>query len=66
MINNDEGWQEEAIEWFKHIALNKSLVELVEARFEVEIVLTMYDTSVVDVDTVLNQKMVVMGLARKK
>jgi len=66
VINVDEGWQEEAVEWFKHIALNKSLVGLVEARFEVELVLTMYDTSVVDVDTVLNQEMVVMGLARKK
>merc|ERR1712129_528769 len=66
VISVGEGWQEESIEWFKHIALNKSLVGLVKARFEVELVLTMYDTSVVDVDTVLNQEMLVMGLARKK
>jgi len=66
VINVGEGWQEEAIVWFKHIALNKSLVGLVEARFDVELALTMYDTSVQDVDTVLNQEMVVMGLARKK
>ena len=66
VISVGEGWQEEAIEWFKHIALNKSLVGLVEARFEVELVLTMYDTSVEDVDTVLNLEMVGMGLARKK
>ena len=66
VINAVEGWQEEAIGWFKHIALNKRLVGLVEARFEVETVLTLYDTFVVDVDTVLNQEMVVMGLARKK
>jgi hypothetical protein len=55
-----------AVEWFRHVALKKSLVGLVESKSGDELIFTMYDTLVQDVDTVLNSEMVAMGLARKK
>merc|ERR1719341_1908600 len=66
VMNEKEGWGEMTVEWFKHAALKKSLVGLVESKSGDELIFTMYDTSVQDVDTVLNQDMVVMGLARHK
>ena len=65
-IIDENCWDELAVEWFKHVALNKSLVGLVEGRVEEELVFTMYDTSVEDVDIVINKEMLSMGLALKK
>merc|ERR1719186_1777419 len=63
---NEGKWGEEVEEWFRYVALGKSLVGLVEDQMGEELVFTMYDTSVQDVDTVINTEMVVLGLARKK
>ena len=66
VMNEKEAWGEMAVEWFRHVALKKSLVGLVESKSGDELIFTMYDTLVQDVDTVLNSEMVAMGLARKK
>ena len=62
-----DGWGglEEAVEWFKHAVLGNSLVGLVEDRTSKDVVFIVYDTSVNDVDIVINKEMVGLGLARK-
>ena len=60
-----EDWSEEAVEWFKHAVLGNSLVGLVEHRTSEVVVFTVYDTSVNEVDIVINKEMVDLGLARK-
>ena len=61
-------WGEEAVEWFRQVALGKCLVGLVEDKLGEEVMFTMYDTSVQDVDTVINTEMVALRLsmAREK
>ena len=59
------GWSEEAVEWFKYAVLGNSLVGLVEDRTSEDVVFTVYDTSVNEVDIVINKEMVDLGLARK-
>jgi len=61
-----DGWDEVVVEWFKHVALNRSLVGLVEGRVGEELVFTLYDTSVENVDVVINKEILSMGLASKK
>merc|ERR1719233_1183840 len=62
----EDGWGEAAVEWFKHVALNQSLVGLVEEKVGEELVFTLYDTSVEDVDVVINKEILSVGLALKK
>ena len=45
--------------------LGNSLVGLVEDRTSEDVVFIVYDTSVNDVDIVINKEMVGLGLARK-
>ena len=59
-------WDEESVEWFKHVALNKSLVGMVEETDAEEVTFTMYDTSLEDIDIIINSEMLTMGLAMKK
>ena len=56
------------MEWFRHVALGKCVVGLVEDKLGKEVMFTMYDTSVQDVDTVINTEMVALRLsmAREK
>ena len=56
-------WDEESIEWFKHVALGKSLVGLVKAKTSNDMTMTLYDTSVPNVDTIINKEIVSAGLA---
>jgi len=56
-------WDEESIEWFKHVALGKSLVGLVKAKTSSDMTMTLYDTSVPNVDTIINKEIVSAGLA---
>jgi len=63
-LPTDEFWAEESIEWFKHLCLTKSLVGLVEQINGDELLLTLYDTSLPDVDTNVNKEMVDLGIAR--
>jgi len=60
------GWDEQAVEWLKHVALNRSLVGLVEGKVGKVLEFTLYDTSVEDVDFVINKEMLSIGLASKK
>ena len=59
-------WDEESVEWYSHVALNKSLVGLVEEKDPEEVTFTMYDTSLEDIDIIINSEMLTMGLALKK
>ena len=59
-------WDEESVEYFKHVALNKSLVGLMELKDPEEVTFTMYDTSSEDIDIIINSEMLRMGLAMKK
>merc|ERR1719186_676542 len=61
--DNEVEWGEETVEWFRHVALGKGLVGLVEEKLGEEVVFTMYDTTVQDVDTVINTEMVALRLA---
>jgi len=62
----EDGWDEAAVEWFKHVALNQSLVGLVEEKAGEELVFTIYDTSVEGVDVLINKDILSIGLALKK
>ena len=63
---DEDGWDEAAVEWFKHVALNRSLVGLVEEKVGEELVFTIYDTSVEGVDVLINKDILSIGLALKK
>ena len=67
-MDDEVEWGEKAVDWFRHVALGKCLVGLVEDKLGEEVMFTMYDTSVQDVDTVINTEMVALRLsmAREK
>ena len=61
-----EVYEEEVVEWFKHVALNKAFVGKVNMKSTEKLEFTVFDTSDEDKDIVLNEELEVLLVTIKK
>ena len=57
-------FEDAATVWLRHVCLGSYLVGLVDARVGDGIRVTLYDTSVKEVDIVINNELTKLGLAK--
>lgn len=57
---------EDAAVWLRHVCLDQCLVGFVEARRGNEVDITLFDTTMKDVDIIINDEMIKLGFATKE
>ena len=57
---------EDAAVWLRHVCLDQCLVGFVEARRGNEVDITLFDTTMKDLDIVINDEMIKLGFATKE
>ena len=61
-----ESCGEAGIVWLKHLCLGKNFVGLVNSKEGNAISVTLYDTTITDLDIVINDEMIESGLATRE